>query len=270
MSSYHHFIARARHGLQSFVRRDACVDFWNRLRESFPQILALTLMPEHLHLLLETVVPGEAKRVLGAQLSGFARRFFRGKELWEPIPPPVRIPDLHHLKRQIRYTHLNPCRRGLVRDPLGWEWSTHREAVGAAASDWLDRRTLMRAFDCSTAAVFKARFHRYVSSDPSVRIEGTPLPNARPLKELIVPVPALREAVLQASRADAGAASTRRPLILLADQLGLHNTSAIAEVTGLAPRTVRHLRGQPPSDQDRRVVTSAGLLLSAPGQFGLG
>jgi hypothetical protein len=52
----------------------------------------------------------------------------------------------------------------LVNDPLAWAFSTHRDALGLAIPP--ARRRVPQP----------ARFHAYVSGDPSVRPEGTPLP----------------------------------------------------------------------------------------------
>ncbi len=68
------------------------------------------------------------------------------------------------LRRNERYIHLNPCRARLIDDPLAWPWSTHRDRVGLAWPCAVPTRT------------DPAAFHRYVSADPSVAVDGTLLP----------------------------------------------------------------------------------------------
>lgn len=74
------------------------------------------------------------------------------------------IADGKHFRRTVRYIHLNPCRAGLVTDPLAWPFSTHRDMTGFAIAP-----VCSRARDPET-------FHRWVSSDPSVAVAGSPLP----------------------------------------------------------------------------------------------
>ena len=142
---------------------------FTRLVRAFPELLALCVMPDHVHLLLPHADPGHR---FGAVLSGYTRwrnaaRGRRVANLWQPAPPPVPIPDVHHLRRTVRYIHLNPCRAGLVDDPLAWPFSTHRDRVGFAPPS-----TIPIESD-------PGRFHRYVSGDPSVNPSGTPLPTLR-------------------------------------------------------------------------------------------
>ncbi len=130
---------------------------------------ALALMPDHVHAL----VPDEAARarlvralVAYAQARN-ARRGERGSVWSEGIEAtPVRGEE--HVRRSMRYVHLNPVRKGLVDDPLAWPLSTHRDLCGLAIESPV------------AAARDPARFHAWVSADPSVAPEGTALPGAAP------------------------------------------------------------------------------------------
>lgn len=132
---------------------------------AFPDADAFCLMPDHIHVI---VASDEAGGRLHRVMRGFARwRNTRRREtgvVWAPAPPPEAVRDGHHLRRTIRYVHLNPCRKELVADPLEWPWSTHRDMVGMAI-----RPVVPRTREPS-------RFHAFVSGDPSVAVEGTPLP----------------------------------------------------------------------------------------------
>src|SRR6185436_13851584 len=63
----------------------------------------------------------------------------------------------------------------LVNDPLLWEWSTHRDAMGAVVDPWV---TAAHIAEQTGADVLDPLdwLHRYTSSDPSVSVTGTPLP----------------------------------------------------------------------------------------------
>jgi hypothetical protein len=198
-------------------------DLWRRLRIRYPACLASVLMPNHLHLVIETRSPREARRILAIELRAFTRRWFPGKQLWATVDEPELIPDRRHLRRVIRYVHLNPCRAGLVSDPLQWEWSTHRDAVGAAFPPWLDLGALRRVWGCGAGA-FASDFHRYVSGDPTVRVEGTALPLARGGALVLSPELAVT-AVCRAGRIDRIGRS-QRP--------GLNHRKAVVHLLALA------------------------------------
>lgn len=164
----YHCVARARFPHAPFTERSACQRTWVRLRRSFPHCLGAVLMPNHLHLLLWHE-PSLGTDVLRHRL----RRCLPGNG-WDPLPEPQAIPDIHHLKRQLRYVHLNPNRKNLVRDPLAWEWSTHIDYAGGCTDPWPDGpETLLRlGYGRGPSAVHA--FHHYVSADPSAHVQGTP------------------------------------------------------------------------------------------------
>lgn len=150
----------------------------------------LVLMPDHLHALL----PDASQRPpLARALRAFAqwrnaRRGQRGpvfahRSQFRPIQ------NAQHLERARRYVHLNPCRNELVKDPLAWPFSTHRDAVGLVFPPVL------------RPVPNPARFHAYVSGDPSASPAGTPLPRVGTLDAARkFTVEALRAAVSAATR----------------------------------------------------------------------
>lgn len=146
--------------------------FWHILRREFPDALAMVLMPNHIHVLFDrrpsTWLPRSRRVALQC-----GRHKPRLK--WEPVPPPVSIPDLQHLQRQLRYVHLNPCRARLVLNPLEWPWSTHRELCGLTLYRSPGVQRLQKLIQ-KTAL----EWHGYISADSSVEVLGTPLPQAPP------------------------------------------------------------------------------------------
>ena len=123
-------------------------------------------MPDHLHLqhahdVRDAVI--QAARAHAKWLN--ARRGRRGP-LWESIPTCEPIADRQKERRSERYVSLNPCRKGLVRDPLAWAFSTHRDAVGLTPV--AVRPKVARPHE----------YHQYVSADPTVDVQGTLLPTA--------------------------------------------------------------------------------------------
>ncbi|OFZ21003.1 MAG: hypothetical protein A2X94_06620 [Bdellovibrionales bacterium GWB1_55_8] len=131
-------------------------------------------MPNHLHILLFVDHPARARWDLGVELRAWTQRFQPKLNIWSAIPEPRKVPDFHHLKRQIRYVHLNPCRAGLAADPLQWEWSTHRDIAGCAIDVWPDLPMLAKTYGAPLPQLGRV-MHQHISSDPSVATTGTPM-----------------------------------------------------------------------------------------------
>jgi hypothetical protein len=183
MKSPYHFVARANPLLQPLTQRKYCADLWRRLTVTFPDTLACVLMPNHLHIIVPTSDPTKTKFELSVQLRAWTQRFYSNCKIWSPLPAGNLIPDAHHLKRQIRYIHLNPCRAQLASDPLSWEWSTHRDICGRIVNSWPKLPELSRIFQTPTAKLANT-VHQYCSSDPTVSIQGTALDSPHQLPVL--------------------------------------------------------------------------------------
>lgn len=160
-----HYAPRALPGRLLFVDWFEAAALWACVVRAAPGLRALCLMPDHFHLLHDDA---ELRLRLAAALSGYTRwlngRRGPGGALFRPLEEPDRALEGDKQRRSVRYVHLNPCRARLVADPLAWPFSTHRDAVGMAAFPVVARRTDAPGF------------HRYVSSDPTVNVDGTELP----------------------------------------------------------------------------------------------
>lgn len=162
-----HLVAKTMPGRLVFRTWEEGCRLFDALRRAFPELVGLVLMPDHLHLMLPHADRGGR---LPKVLSGYTRWLTAksagrvGTHLWQPIPPAEPLADAQKIRRSIRYLQLNPCRKGLAPDPLSWPLSTHRDLLGFSTSP-------MTLVGESAAA-----FHRYVSSDPSVCTEGSPIP----------------------------------------------------------------------------------------------
>jgi hypothetical protein len=126
--------------------------------------VAMALMPNHIHL----IHPRDVRVVLAAGLASYAQAMNhrRGEHgpLFERLPEPQVIKGEQKLRIQIRYVHLNPCRASLVTDPFAWAFSTHRDSCGLAVPT-----VVTRQHDA-------AGFHKFVSSDTYVAVDGTEFP----------------------------------------------------------------------------------------------
>lgn len=244
----YHLVARTADGAPSWTTWPEGVELFRRVVLATPGLVALVVMPNHVHL----VHPADVRLALAAAMSGYtrwrdARRAVPGPPT-APLPPAEPLADADKLRRTIRYVHLNPCRARLVEDPLAWPLSTHRDATGLAVDPVVPPRR--RAAD----------FHAYVSADPSVAVDGTELPRDRgtaahleevryavsaltrtPLSELARRGPA-RSLLLRAARTST-AASTRE----IAAFASVSPATAASARPGLDPavRLVSRVVGDP-------------------------
>ncbi len=191
-----HIVARTRGRFNPFAATGSARWLWIHLQATFPLALAAVLMPDHLHL----IAPSRSAAQLSGLIAAFSRRFGLGRGTWEPLPSPEPVRNPLHLKRQVRYVALNPCRARLCVDPLEWLWSTHRDLLGASTSPWVTPQRLAAAFG-ETPSDFLERHHRYVSSDPATSVTGTPLPKpASPSQFTQYPLEWIAEAAATAFR----------------------------------------------------------------------
>jgi hypothetical protein len=157
-----------------------------------------------------------------------------------PLGEPGVVAGRQHLARQVRYVHLNPCRAGLVRDPLAWPWSTHRGVVGAEVDPWVTADRLAAVFDRGTRG-FAEWFHGYVSGDPAAAPEGTAFPTRiaaqqYPTANLADIARAARSACAWLTERDAMCAA-----MMLARHQGWTDAKLVAAAVGVHPQTVRRI-----------------------------
>jgi hypothetical protein len=215
---------------------------WHNLREAFPDAVAVTLMPDHPHLVVPDapLVDQRLARLLGH----FGRTFrVRGRAAAVASPEPIR--SRAALARHVRYVALNPCRANLVRCPLAWPWSTHRDVVGACADPWVTAERLARVLGVSRRS-FEARHHAYVSADPHADVAGTPMPHAaKHVDVAALPLQFLIDAVAAATRSSPHAI-TRKGLpralfVALAIDQGWRQPALLSRVARCSPRTIHRL-----------------------------
>jgi len=138
---------------------------WQRIVEEVPQLEALVLMPDHVHLLHLT----DVRRRLAHALSSYVlhRNAARGQSGAgvDPLPEAMPLPNREHTRRTERYVYLNPVRGHLVPDPLSWPLSTYRDKLGLAA------------WPIVTVSRDPARLHEYVCSDETVDVRNRAFPS---------------------------------------------------------------------------------------------
>lgn len=242
-----HAIVRSQPGTLLFATWSEALALWTRIVARMTP-LALVLMPDHLHAILRD--DAERQRLANA-LNGFAQWRNRGqglrgavvvhRELCTPMNGRGQILRTH------RYIHLNPCRGGLVDDPLAWPFSTHRDALG-----------------CTVPPIVKptddgARFHAFVCGDASDAAGAAPPPIADARTERL-PLQVVVDAVSAATRTPVSQLAGRRDVVPLLVTAALALSDArvgeVADVVRLSRPTVRRYRllRTPKLDTATRVI----------------
>ncbi len=158
-----HIALHARPGLWLFHDHVEASALWDRMVSLGP-VHHLCLMPNHVHLFTQRIDVAKLRGAMSGHARWSSHRRGGDRRLWRGYDEPAVISSPEHLQRTRRYVLLNPCRGRLVSDPLGWPWSTHRDATGLA---WPRARKVVGD---------PVDFHGYVSRDRSVDPRGTDLP----------------------------------------------------------------------------------------------
>lgn len=241
--TWFHLTAKLAPTMPDLCREDTASWLWPRLRDAFPTSIATTLMPNHPHVLPATRDPDSALERLARLLGQLGRvHGVMGRASEAKIRAVEGVEALH---RNVRYIALNPCRAGFANCPLAWRWSTHRDVVGACIDPWVTSDRLALALGHASEG-FVEWFHRYVSSDPSAAVAGTPLPIAAASTRVpSVALHTIAEAVIAATRTSFAALGRRglpRALFFaLAFDQGWTQTDQLAELGRCRRRLVREL-----------------------------
>ncbi|MCO5099449.1 MAG: hypothetical protein M9885_00885 [Burkholderiaceae bacterium] len=269
-----HLVARAAQRARPLRTRAACADLWRHLGASF-DLIACVLMPDHVHL-LAGVDRSNALRIFARVLSSFRVRAALSREYdcagfaWEPLPRPQEVQrDPRHVARTIRYIHLNPCRDRLCDDPLEWEWSTHRDWVGAVVRPCVD----LPRWGCLLRRPPATRgywLHEYVCSDDSVRrprsiADPRPWLHGRRVDASLAALSSVVPLVLRSKAAVPAEfdLAARRLFVLAAGRWTSYRAVEIARWIGRDPTGVRRLL-KAPRPLDPQELQAMALTLSDP------
>lgn len=113
--------------------------------------LAYCLMPNHVHLLLETPRANLGRgmqRLHGDYAHIFNERHGRTGHVFQGRFGSIRMATDEHLWAVVAYIALNPVSAGLSRGPEEWPWSSHGATAGVRhRPGWLDVARLLSYFE---------------------------------------------------------------------------------------------------------------------------
>lgn len=149
----HHVMARGNSGQTIFRHDKDRIVFYALMAESLAhfeaRVHAFCLMSNHFHLAVET---GDAhlSRLMQHLLFRYTRHFNRSGgrigHLFQGRFRSLLVDAESYLLELVRYIHMNPVRAGLVKNPAGWAWSSHRAYLGKEDLGFLTTKWVLARF----------------------------------------------------------------------------------------------------------------------------
>jgi putative transposase len=149
----HHVIVRGNHKEEIFLYDRDRKKFIALLEEYHERYLfkcyAYSLMPNHIHLLIEEGDIPLAKIMQGINQSYtqyFNTRYEKVGHLFQGRYKPILVDKERYLLVVVRYIHLNPMRALLVKRPEDYRWSSHRIYISSEEESFIDKDFVLSLF----------------------------------------------------------------------------------------------------------------------------
>jgi len=146
----YHVIVRGNQRQKTFTAESdyqAYIERLARYRKKYDYVLhAYCLMPNHVHLLVESSEQPLAKFMQGLQQSYsqyFNLRHRKTGHVFEGRHKAILCQKDQYLLQLIRYIHLNPVRAGMVRSPQRYRYSGHHVYLQGKATETIDPATVL-------------------------------------------------------------------------------------------------------------------------------
>lgn len=164
----HHVIVRGNHKEEIFLYDRDRKRFINLLEEYHERYLfkcyAYSLMPNHIHLLIEEADIPLSKIMQGIDQSYtqyFNTRYEKVGHLFQGRYKAILVDKERYLLVVIRYIHLNPVRAFLVKKPEDYTWSSHNSYISGHKS-FIDKDFVLPLFG-KTANIAVKRYREFIS-----------------------------------------------------------------------------------------------------------
>ena len=108
-------------------------------------VYGYVMMPEHVHLLVSEPETNSLADAMHFLKLSFTKRAHHAGSFWQKRYYDRNVRDADEFTEKLRYIHRNPVKRGLVKTPANWPWSSFRHyalrEVGAVEieSEWTAR-----------------------------------------------------------------------------------------------------------------------------------
>ncbi|OGR57047.1 MAG: hypothetical protein A2X36_09640 [Elusimicrobia bacterium GWA2_69_24] len=164
----HHAYSRGNHRQRIFfIREDweRFLDILEELKKTRPfRLHGYALMPNHFHLLIETLVTPLSK-IMDLLLTRYSKylnaRLKRTGHVFQSRFRERICANDPYFKHLVRYIHLNAVRAGIVTDPASWPYSGHLEYLGRGTRNLIDQKFLLSMFH-DDITVARGAYQRFV------------------------------------------------------------------------------------------------------------
>ena len=130
-------------------------------------VLSYCLLPNHLHLLLQTPDANLSlgmRRLTGSYARQFNTAHDRSGHVFQGRFESRLIEDEEHLHAALAYIALNPVRAGLSATPQDWIWSSHAELAGVRRPSRLIAQAAVLGRFATRPTTARARYGRMVQA----------------------------------------------------------------------------------------------------------
>ena len=141
----YHIVTRGNNRKEVFKEDRDYIAFLNILQKlkekSSFKLYAYCLMPNHIHLLMEVKAKSTSEimqRLLTAYTKQYNKKYRKIGHLFQGRYKSIICEKDSYLLELVRYIHLNPYRARLVRKPIDWMWSGHKEYIGETKDKLVD------------------------------------------------------------------------------------------------------------------------------------
>jgi putative transposase len=167
----HHVMARGIEGRSIFLSDQDREDFIERLSIVIPEakasIYAWVLMPNHLHLFIETG-RDRISRIMRRLLTGYSvyfnRRYRRVGHLFQNRFKSILVEEDTYFLELVRYIHLNPLRSRIIKD-VGeldiFPWTGHSVLLGGMDYKWQNTERVLGMFG-STVGRARKNYREFI------------------------------------------------------------------------------------------------------------
>jgi REP element-mobilizing transposase RayT len=165
---YYHVMIRGNGGDKIFHTDEARLRFYLLMQEGIERfghrVHAFCLMDNHVHLIIQ-VGKVSLSRIM-QNLSFRYTLWFNGQKkrvghLFQGRFKALLLDEESYLLELVRYTHLNPVRADMVKEPSDYLWSSHLAYMGHETLPWLTCDVVLSHFS-SEAAEARSRYANFV------------------------------------------------------------------------------------------------------------
>jgi len=160
--AFYHVFARGNNKQRIFKDEQDYLAYLDRIEkyhERYDFILYVyVLMPNHVHFLLETWQIPLSKIMQGLQQSYtlyFHKVYKTVGHLFQGRYKAILCQRETYLLELLKYIHLNPVRKGIVKYPEDYLWNSHRNYVGLANQHFVNKEFILKMFSENESAAVK-------------------------------------------------------------------------------------------------------------------